>query len=183
MRKEIPSSYKAQLTAGQARQKVKEKFSFPNPPENAKDCEYHILVGGYSWGAWEALRFANQVSNDSDFSEFDVRIHLGLLDPVDQFRLQNHRSPPSIVKSGINVYQTTGCLDCIGLPSNWFKGSSVGSPVNNIDYSGLPGRLNARRTMRHGGLMSRILRGCVRAEDRATNDRSRACGLPRVGDC
>ena len=77
-----------------------------------QDQRLDLRMVGYSWGAWTALQLADTILRRPTrihprLSEMDVRISLGLLDPVGTMRT---RAPlhPSI--RAWNVFQKNGCF-------------------------------------------------------------------------
>jgi hypothetical protein len=102
-----------------------------------------LRLAGYSWGAWSALTLAELLVRHParvhpGLSPTDVRVSLGLLDPVSTLR-RPARLPPAPGVRAWCVYQTNGCYRGCPGRSAWYAGEPVPGALENRDVS-LEGR-------------------------------------------
>ena len=132
--------FRAQLQVDDAKRFIKQEFELPRPnPDDGPKCDrYFVMIAGYSWGAWSALKLARKIESDRDFENLDLTIYMGLVDPVDTLRNKQHANLSDLVAGGVNYYQTNGCErgQCTQLlPSGRIFGQElfIGGPISGLD--------------------------------------------------
>jgi RHS repeat-associated protein len=130
-----------------AMNEIKSAFGLPildEENDRTKCKRFFVMVAGYSWGGWMALKLANKISTDEDFKDLDISVYLGLLDPVSTGRDSNWGRVPHVVAGGVNYYQTNGCPRCVSpfgitlIPGAAFQSQPING-ITNFDKSSEPG--------------------------------------------
>jgi hypothetical protein len=119
-----------------------------------------IRITGFSWGGWSALRLAKELHHTKIIKQnhpHDVKIKLGLLDPVRTARWGTASIPGSVVFAKV-IYQRNGCWKkrCFG-PSCWYRGKAIRDTDNrNVtdEHEGFPDGVPFNKTPDHVHLLS-----------------------------
>jgi len=103
---------------------------------SSSECKSHtVMVAAYSWGAWSALIFAEELYKKRE-SETSVEVRLGLVDPVRFKRIGGSATRPNGVSHLVNYYQRYGLgFDVMGVKGERFVGESISGADIDQDVS------------------------------------------------